>query len=109
MIKPILTRVVVVFLMVLSLLLASCSANMTTSTVSTETTTKGSETTQMSETTETQKNYELIWSDEFDIADGSSVDPAKWVIEIGNNRDGAIANCNIIQNASKIVALKMAI
>ncbi|MGH9933175.1 MAG: glycoside hydrolase family 16 protein [Pyrinomonadaceae bacterium] len=31
------------------------------------------------------KNWQLVWSDEFNGPDGSSVDPAKWVIETGGN------------------------
>ena len=27
----------------------------------------------------------LIWSDEFDGADGTAPDPEKWVLETGNN------------------------
>ena len=84
--KTVLASALVCLLMVPGLLLVSCDSNGTDSTGSSESTTTESEVTQMSETTETQKTYELIWSDEFDGPDGSAVNSDKWVTEIGNNR-----------------------
>jgi beta-glucanase (GH16 family) len=75
-------RVLASVLVLPCLLLAACSTH------NAESTTNGAEETQMSETavTQTQKPYELIWSDEFNGADGSLVDSEKWVVETGNNR-----------------------
>lgn len=47
----------------------------------TEATSENTETTP----SETPKEWELIWSDEFDGETGSSVDSEKWTIEVGNN------------------------
>lgn len=38
------------------------------------------------ETSTAETEYKLIWSDEFEGENGSSVDSDKWVIETGNNR-----------------------
>ncbi|MBK8969684.1 MAG: glycoside hydrolase family 16 protein [Saprospiraceae bacterium] len=35
-----------------------------------------------------QRNWQLVWSDEFDGASGTSPDPAKWVFDIGTGSNG---------------------
>ena len=34
------------------------------------------------------KNFELVWSDEFDSDSGSSVDPNKWAFDLGTGQNG---------------------
>lgn len=69
--------------LILSLgLLAGCAANNQQPTeLPTETGTENSP--QSSDVV--KKDWELIWSDEFDGENGASVDSEKWTIEIGNN------------------------
>ncbi len=35
-----------------------------------------------------QRNWQLVWSDEFDGSSGTSPDPAKWVFDIGTGSNG---------------------
>lgn len=66
---------------------------------------------------QTQKNeWKLIWSDEFDGENGDSVNPEKWVIEVGNNNGwgnnelqyytGNLDNLSIQDGSLVIKALK---
>lgn len=65
---------------------------------------------------ETMNKRELVWSDEFDTANGSSPDPKKWVLELGNNRGwgnnelqvytDSLENCSIVDGHLVIRALQ---
>lgn len=62
------------------------------------------------------ENMKLVWSDEFDGPDGSSVNPDNWVIEKGNNGGwgndelqyytGSTGNCSVQDGSLVIKAIK---